>query len=90
MANLTMVMARPTSYIILDVVKQLVQTAKLLLDRYSIMLMLCCVDVFSYLQDLIRFAVGFRISRIVGVIEVQVETEVVGKFFKTTREIINV
>ena len=75
LTNLPMMMTRPTSNIITNVMERLIQSAELLLDGSSVMLVLSRMDVFCHLQNLIRLAVRFPVPRIVRVVVMQIEAE---------------
>lgn len=65
-------MARPSSHIVLHVMKLLVQPLKSLLYRFAVLLMLSGVDEFGDLEDLAGFRIGLAKTTVVPVVVMQI------------------
>jgi hypothetical protein len=89
-ADLANVMARPTPYVILDMMELFVQALKSFLYRLAILLMLGSVDELRYFKNLVGLTIRLTKPGVVPVVVVQVETEIVAQRLKTRCEIVGV
>lgn len=78
----------PLGEFFLDVMKLFVELSNRGADRFTVALMLFCVNVFRVLQRLVGFAIGVGIVRIVLIVVMQVQAQLVQRRFQAARQII--
>lgn len=80
-ADLAVMNSRPTSNIVLDVMKQPVRSEKLGTHRFAVIVVLGGMNELCYPQKFIPFPVSFCESGIVGIVVVHVEQYLIDKSF---------
>ena len=80
-ADLAVVNSRPTSNIILDVMKQSIRSEKLRTHRFAVIVVFGGMNELCDTQKFVAFAVRFCESGIVGIVVVHVEQYLIDKSF---------
>ncbi len=81
-SDLAMMISRPAGHILLHMVKERVEISQGSGESRLVTLMFIGMRGLRSLQDLIGFAIGFSIARVVLIVEMQVQTELVGQRFQ--------
>lgn len=89
-SNLAMVIPRPAGHILLHMVEERIKISQRSSESRFISLMLVVMSGLRGSQDLIGLAIGFRKARVVLIVEVQVQTELIGQRIQSPREIVDV
>ena len=89
MPDLAVMNSRPASNVILQMMEQCVHTIQLRTNRRAIVCVLGIVDELRDLHQLIAFGICFAKAVVVLIIVVQVQKELVGQFFQSAGQIID-
>lgn len=89
LADLAAMSSLPSLNILLDVMEEVVHRTERSRQSLAVLLMLLRVSPLSGLENLIRLAVGFSKARVVLVVVVQIQAELVRHVFQASRQIID-